>query len=386
MVQHSRRALANSCSKTDAQKRQLAQETSMRRRNAIEKLRQAKREEKARKERRSMFMRRQAPGSTTEESDTAKEYLATSHKSNLTGITVDTDRSELFDTENPSCLLQPEATIGPYWVAGEYVREDVSEDQPGVPLYLSAQFLDVSSCDPVTDLYWEIWHCNSTGVYSGVVASGNGNSDDESNLNATFLRGMWKTDDLGSATIQTVFPGHYTGRATHVHIIGHSNATLLANNTIGTGTDSSANSTAIHIGQLFFDQDLISEVEATSPYSTNSQEITENADDDIFLGETTDGSPDPIVEYVLLGDSVEDGIFAWVTVGVNSTASQTTNPASTLTEDGGVANENSMGGGMGGGPPGSNSTSSSPPESASASSSDSAATSSAAASSGSCSA
>jgi protocatechuate 3,4-dioxygenase beta subunit len=55
------------------------------------------------------------------------------------------------------------------------------------------------------------------GVYSGVIASGNGNSNDDSNLDATFLRGLQKTDDEGVAQFQTIFPGHYTGRATHIH-------------------------------------------------------------------------------------------------------------------------------------------------------------------------
>jgi protocatechuate 3,4-dioxygenase beta subunit len=54
-------------------------------------------------------------------------------------------------------------------------------------------------------------------VYSGVTASGNGNSADESNLDKTFLRGLQKTDSTGVAQIQTVFPGHYRGRATHIH-------------------------------------------------------------------------------------------------------------------------------------------------------------------------
>lgn len=55
------------------------------------------------------------------------------------------------------------------------------------------------------------------GVYSGVVARGNGNSNDESNLDETFLRGLQKTDESGVTQIQTIFPGHYRGRATHIH-------------------------------------------------------------------------------------------------------------------------------------------------------------------------
>ena len=52
----------------------------------------------------------------------------------------------------------------------------------------------------------------STGVYSGVAASGNGNSDDLTNLDNTFLRGIVETDVNGVAQYETVFPGHYTSR------------------------------------------------------------------------------------------------------------------------------------------------------------------------------
>jgi protocatechuate 3,4-dioxygenase beta subunit len=45
-----------------------------------------------------------------------------------------------------------------------------------------------------------------------VAASGNGNSDDLTNLDNTFLRGIVETDVNGVAQYETVFPGHYTSR------------------------------------------------------------------------------------------------------------------------------------------------------------------------------
>lgn len=139
------------------------------------------------------------------------EVLATDHHSNLTGITPDTDPSVLFAGNN-SCILTPEVTQGPYWVSGELVREDITEDQEGVALTLDIQIIDVNTCEPVPQAYLEIWHCNSTGVYGGVVASGNGNSNVSDNLNATFLRGVQPSDDSGVVTFDTLVPGHYTGR------------------------------------------------------------------------------------------------------------------------------------------------------------------------------
>lgn len=57
---------------------------------------------------------------------------------------------------------------------------------------------------------------------------------------------------------------------------------------------------------------------------------------------------DPFMEYVLLGDDISDGIFAWISVGVDSTEDTSVTPAAYYTEQGGVENESS--GGMGGGP------------------------------------
>jgi hypothetical protein len=91
---------------------------------------------------------------------------------------------------NSTCYLNPEGETGPYWVKGEHIRYDLQEDQPGVPIIIEGQFLDVETCEPTEGLWWDLWNCNSTGVYSGLVATGNGNTDDASNLNATFLRGI----------------------------------------------------------------------------------------------------------------------------------------------------------------------------------------------------
>lgn len=218
------------------------------------------------------------------------------------------------------------------------------DNEPGVPLYVDIQIIDTNTCSPLAGAALDFWHCNSTGVYSGVSASGNGNSDaDDSNLDTTFNRGIQETSSDGVAQFLTTFPGHYTGRATHIHIMSHSPGkwTKLANNTITGNVQNS------HVGQLFFDDSLIAEVEKLAPYNTNTQALTTNKEDFIMAEESAD--VDPVVEYVLLGDSLEDGILAWVSVAVNASASYTARPAVNYTEDGGVVNP---GGGMGGGPGG----------------------------------
>ena len=262
------------------------------------------------------------------------KVVNTSHHSNI-HVTANTSEAALFD-KNPTCILAPEGEVGPFWVKGELIRSDVRDGQAGIPLILDGQFIDINTCEPIENLYWDVWNCNSTGVYSGVQSSMNGNGNDTSNLDKTFLRGIQKTDADGVAQFKTLFPGHYSGRATHVHVIAHTNAHVLPNNTLTGGHVS-------HIGQLFFDQDLISKVEATYPYNTNKVAITQNADDHVVKVETEDSDSDPFFEYSLLGNSIHDGIFGWITLGVNTTASHDSDAsyAATLTSSGGVSNSDS---------------------------------------------
>ncbi|KAJ5238477.1 hypothetical protein N7468_003096 [Penicillium chermesinum] len=95
-----------------------------------------------------------------------------------------------------------------------------------------------------------------------------------------------------------------------------------------------------HIGQLFFDQYLISRVEATYPHNTSPVEITQDANDHVVKVETADSDSDPFFEHAHLGDTIEECLSDWVTLGIIATASQdsdATYPAS-LTSTCGVTN------------------------------------------------
>lgn len=164
--------------------------------------------------------------------------------------------------------------------------------------------------------------CNSTGVYGGVVVANNGvGTKDPSNKFNPALRGLQKTDTLGVSQFTTLFPGHYTGRTTHIHVSAHLGSTVLANGHYTGGTTA-------HVGQLFFDQSLITKVEALAPYNTNKQSLTTNAKDSIFLQEAA--SSDPVVTYSLLGSTLSEGIFGWVAFGIDTSISKTPRPAGTL--------------------------------------------------------
>ena len=133
-----------------------------------------------------------------------------SHLYSESGVGVDS----LTDTnlaKNSSCVLQPDVTAGPYLVTAEAERSNVTNGEEGVPLTLLVQIIDTATCKPAPGLYVDMWQANSTGVYSGVMVDGNGNSKDATNLKNTAFRGFQQTDSVGVVRFDTVFPGHYTG-------------------------------------------------------------------------------------------------------------------------------------------------------------------------------
>ncbi|KAJ5557057.1 Intradiol ring-cleavage dioxygenase [Penicillium frequentans] len=244
-------------------------------------------------------------------SDDLDKWAAVEH--NKTGKI--TPFGNVFDTET-TCILAPVITDGPYYVWGELIRQNVVEEKycRGVPMYLEIQYIDVNTCQPLPDLYVDIWNANSTGVYSGISESGNYAAG---GWNSTYLRGIQPTDNDGVAAFDTIVPGHYSGRATHTHLLVHTNATILANGTLQINSGS-----ITHNGQLFYDEALRSAVEASDPYNTNTIEVTSNEEDQ-WAPEQATSSYDPFIRYVYLGDDISDGIFAWKEIGINSTADYT---------------------------------------------------------------
>ncbi|KAL7755590.1 hypothetical protein ACKLNR_014688 [Fusarium oxysporum f. sp. zingiberi] len=232
--------------------------------------------------------------------------LEASHESDK-DFTLSTPESIIF-ASNGSCALSYQATVGNQYVAGEYIRHHVTEGQSGVPLTILLEILDWNTCEPVEDVFVEVWSCNATGVYGG-VSTGNDTSD----MDNTMLRGVQQTDSEGVVTFDTIFPGHYSVRANHIHLMVHTKAAASAKN--GTLLDLSAS----YVGQVFFDQDLVHEVEALPAYAANKQVLTLNENDGLVKKELEAGS-NPFMDYVRLGHNIEDGLLAWYTFGVDMSA------------------------------------------------------------------
>ncbi|KAL0943539.1 intradiol ring-cleavage dioxygenase-like protein (extracellular dioxygenase) [Colletotrichum truncatum] len=251
--------------------------------------------------------------------------LRTDHRVNKP-YNENTPASELF-AGSGACMLTPEQTEGPLYVKGEEVRRELTEGEGGVKMTIDIQVVDVKTCKPITNAAVDFWSANSTGVYGGVLNyPGNGNPNDLSLINTTTLRGIQFTDVEGMATFDTVVPGHYAGRTNHVHAIAHLGAIKQPNNTITGGK-------VAHIGQMYFDQKLLDEVERLPPYSTNHQAVTKNAQDALLA--MSSNNDDPVVRYVLVGKTLADGIYAWIRFGVDSNANRPLNPAAWIDEKGG---------------------------------------------------
>jgi protocatechuate 3,4-dioxygenase beta subunit len=154
-----------------------------------------------------------------------------------------------------ACVLSPELTEGPYYVAGEKIRRDITEGKPGATLQLRLTVLSVSTCKPITGATVEIWHADAGGVYSGAVAN---------NPGTNFLRGAQRTDANGLAVFKTLYPGWYTGRAVHIHVKVH------------------AGGNVVHTGQFFFNDALTAAVYKRSPYSSRPGPDVLNAQDSIY--------------------------------------------------------------------------------------------------------
>ncbi len=200
----------------------------------------------------------------------------------------------------PVCTLAPEQEVGPYYIADELLRSDITEGKPGVPLSLRIAIMDARTCKPLSNAAVDLWHCDALGLYSGFTkqnpmgpggpphgfgpppsfgspARGGGPGPGPGSHpidKLTFLRGIQLSDSGGIVSFQTVFPGFYVGRTNHIHfevrVGGHA-----AENSYQAGHVS-------HTGQIFFPEELASQLMENEPYSRHRIHRTTQMEDGIF--------------------------------------------------------------------------------------------------------
>jgi len=177
-------------------------------------------------------------------------------------------------SSSSSCVLTPELTVGPYFVDEKLNRSDVTANTTdtnvldGSPLSLTLTIMEYSSsgCPALQGAQVDIWQADAAGVYSDEAV--------ENTTGQTYLRGYQTTDSSGVVKFKTIFPGWYTGRTVHIHVM------------IRTFSSSGAVASEFTT-QLFFAQTLIDAVTTSvSPYSSRGLPDTTNAQDNIYNSAT----------------------------------------------------------------------------------------------------
>ena len=196
-------------------------------------------------------------------------------------------------TSSGSCVVAASETQGPYPDQTgminnpAFFRRDVTEGKSGLPVALAITIVNAAAgCAPVSGANVEIWQCDAEGHYSEYSQPGfNG-------AGQTFLRGLQTTDASGLATFQTIYPGWYQGRATHIH------AEIFV-----TGR-------SVKVTQIAFPEDVSAQVYRTGVYASKGQNPTTNSSDNVF----SDGTS---TEMATLSGNTASGYAASITLGVS---------------------------------------------------------------------
>lgn len=246
------------------------------------------------------------------------------------------DTVEETQIKNHTCVLAPTVTQGPYYHTwGHPIRQNMAEWQLGILFLMDVGVIDVETCEPLPNVLVDLWHANATGHYAGHgdpaphlineepqrggARAGLLSAFPRGNDWETFLRAAWPTDKNGVAQFSSMFPGYYTGRATHVHVKVHTEWTPLPhNNSFEIGNTA-------FTGQLFVDDDINIQVDKVWPYSTNpianKWGRTRNWRDSLgIFDESHDNGHSPMFDIQKLNGVLEQGMIGYITLGVNKSA------------------------------------------------------------------
>jgi protocatechuate 3,4-dioxygenase beta subunit len=216
----------------------------------------------------------------------------------LTGFPgVDDSDAYLADAAKKCAKLTPELTEGPYYVDVNKVRRDIRESLAGVPLLLKIRIINPKTCKPIRHAAVDVWHASAAGKYSDIASEGT--------TGQTFLRGLQFTNKKGVATFQTVYVGHYAGRAPHIHVKVHTGSRQAGSGISG--------GHVAHTGQLFFPDATSASVYKTSAYTNTNDQVVLNAADGIY----NQGGSKSVVN---LSGSAAAGFTGTVILGVNPKA------------------------------------------------------------------
>lgn len=198
------------------------------------------------------------------------------------------------------CVAIPEETAGPFPGDGSngpdvlsqsgIVRRDIrssfaglSGTAEGIPLAITLNLQDASTCAPLPSAAVYLWQCDRSGNYSLYTVA-----------DQNYLRGVQEADDDGAVRFMSIFPGCYSGRWPHIHFEVYPD--------LEAATD---DANKIATSQIALPQDACDQVYATPGYEqsvTNLRQISLQTD--LVFGD--DGGEREI--GVVTGDA--DGGFA----------------------------------------------------------------------------
>ncbi len=201
-----------------------------------------------------------------------------------------------------ACMLTAEQEEGPFYVPVDVVRSDLIGGQNGLPFRMEITLINSITCKPLANAAVDIWHCNARGLYS--------DKSSEGTAGQTWLRGVQFTNSHGLASFRSIYPGHYSGRTTHIHIKVHT----------GTVKDSSGKLTGGHVshtGNLSPTEAVNTAVYKLAAYNADHSTIVTQAHD--FVYSRQHGSTARMT-VTKLGNRLTAGVLGRITVGVNPDA------------------------------------------------------------------
>jgi len=117
-----------------------------------------------------------------------------------------------------ACTVTNSETAGPFptITPASLVRSNIVVDRTGVAFTVNINIMNINAnCAALEGAIVDIWHCDKDGNYSEYGGTGM----QATNYTAYhFLRGRQTTDANGLVSFTSIFPGWYTGRATHIHV------------------------------------------------------------------------------------------------------------------------------------------------------------------------
>jgi len=195
----------------------------------------------------------------------------------------------IAEVSQTSCEATPRQTEGPFYFDIGEMRREITEGKAGTPLLVVLNVVEAGSCEPIRDVFVDIWHTDAAGQYSGYPGQGDDRADTSGE---TFLRGRQVTDADGRVEFETIYPGWYPGRTVHIHFRAFTNERRLI------------------ASQLYFPDDVSDAVFEDEPYAARESRGTTNTNDSV-------GRDDAALQ-ALMGQvtSNGDGYVVSLTVGV----------------------------------------------------------------------